>query len=309
MPVGFTFFSVSIHYSTTIHRGGSMTSLRADFVGRLQLKGFSTRTISNYVAAVAALSAFHKRSPLALTQDDVRTFYLHEINVKKMAARTVNLHMAALKTFFNLMAPESTVMKGITRLKCPKEIPVVLDTQEVQRLIDSIHNLKHKAAVTLLYSGGLRLNECVNLKPHHIESGRMKIRVEQGKGNKDRYTILSNRALSLLREYFKAYRPKQWLFEGRNGHVHQRMLHIIIRTAARKANINKPVSPHTLRHCFATHLLEQGVSLQVIQQLLGHSSIKTTAIYTHVTSVMLDKVVSPFDANESANNKKIKGAP
>jgi site-specific recombinase XerD len=281
-----------------------MTSLRADFIGRLQLKGFSQRTITNYVAAVAAVSAFHKRSPLALTQDDIRTFYLHEINVKKMAARTVNLHMAALKTFYNLMAPGSTVMNGITRLKCPRDIPDVLDTQEVQRLIDGIHNLKHKAAITLLYSAGLRLTECLTLKPHHIESRRMKIRVEQGKGKKDRYTILSHRALALLHEYYKAYRPKKWLFEGQNKHLHQRTLATILNRAAEKAHINKPVSPHTLRHCFATHLLEQGVSLQVIQQLLGHSSIKTTAIYTHVSSVMLDKVISPFDVDDSGNNKK-----
>jgi site-specific recombinase XerD len=281
-----------------------MSTLRADFIGRLQLKGFSGRTVTNYVAAVAALSAFHKRSPLVLSQEEIRKFYLHELNDKKMAARTINLHMAALKTFYNLMAPGSTVMNGIARLKCPKELPVVLDTQEAQRLIDSIHNLKHKAAVALLYSGGLRLMECLTLKPHHIESGRMKIRVEQGKGKKDRYTILSDRALSILREYFKAYRPKQWLFEGCHGHWHQRTLATILNNAAEKAQLNKHVSPHTLRHCFATHLLEQGVSLQVIQQLLGHSSIKTTAIYTHVTSAMLDKVVSPFDVGYSGSKKK-----
>jgi site-specific recombinase XerD len=303
MSVGFTFSSVSFLHQT-IHRGGSMTSLRADFIGRLQLKGFSQRTITNYVAAVAALSAFHKRSPLALSQDDIRTFYLHEINVKKMAARTVNLHMAALKTFFNLIAPGSTVMNGITRLKCPKELPAILDTQEVQRLIDGIHNLKHKAAVALLYSAGLRLTECLTLKPCHIESRRMKIRVEQGKGKKDRYTILSHRALTIVREYFRACRPRKWLFEGQQGHLSQRTLGLIVGTAARKAGINKPVSPHTLRHCFATHLLEQGVSLQVIQQLLGHSSIKTTAIYTHVSSAMLDKVISPFDVEGCENNKK-----
>jgi site-specific recombinase XerD len=223
-----------------------------------------------------------------------------------MAARTINLHMAALKTFYNLLAPGSTVMNGIARLKCPKEIPFVLATQEVQRLINNIHNLKHKAAITLLYSSGLRLTECLTLKPYHIESQRMKIRVEQGKGKKDRYTILSNRALSILREYFKVYRPKQWLFEGQHGHLHQRTLATILNNAAEKAKINKHVSPHTLRHCFATHLLEQGVSLQVIQQLLGHSSIKTTTIYTHVTSVMLDKVVSPFDVDDSGSKKTIR---
>jgi len=247
-----------------------MTSLRAGFIGRLQLKGFSARSITTYVASVAALAAYHKRSPLELSTDEVRAFLLYELNEKKLAARTVNLHRAALKTFYNFMAPGSIVMNGITSIKCPQSIPVVLDTQEVQRLIGAIHTVKHKAAVTILYSSGLRLSECVTLKPHHIESGRMKVRVEQGKGKKDRYTILSHRALALLREYYQACRPKKWLFEGWYGHIHQRTIGKIVKDAAQKANINKRVSPHTLRHCFATHLLEQGVSLQVIQQLLGH---------------------------------------
>lgn len=284
-----------------------MTALRTDFIGRLQLKGFSPKSITTYVATVAALAVYHKRSPLELSTDEVRAFLLYELNEKKLAARTVNLHKAALKTFYNSMAPGSTIMSGITSVKCPQSIPVVLDTQEVQRLIGAIHNIKHKAAVTLLYSSGLRLGECVTLKPHHIESGRMKVRVEQGKGKKDRYTILSHRALELLREYYKVCRPKNWLFEGWYGHIHQRLIGKIIKDAARNANINKRVSPHTLRHCFATHLLEQGVSLQVIQQLLGHSSIKTTAIYTHVSSVLLDKVVSPFDVDVPKRTKRPRG--
>ena len=283
-----------------------MTSLRAGFIGRLQLKGFSPRSITNYVSAVAALAAYHKRSPLKLSTDEIRAFLLYELNEKKLAARTVNMHSAALKTFYNFMDSGSTVMSGISRVKCPKNIPVVLDTQEVRRLIGAIRNIKHKALVTLLYSGGLRLSECATLKPHHIESGRMKIRIEQGKGKKDRYTILSHRALALLREYYQACRPKKWLFEGWYGHMHPRTIGHIVRDAARKANINKRVSPHTLRHCFATHLLEQGVSLQVIQQLLGHSSIKTTAIYTHVSSVLLDKVVSPFDVDDFKRSKSLR---
>jgi integrase/recombinase XerD len=284
-----------------------MTSLRADFIGRLQLKGLSTRSIPTYVAAVAALAAFHKRSPLTLSTDEIRAFLLHEVNEKKLAPSTINLHAAALKTFYNLMAPGSTVMNGITRIKCPHDLPVVLDTHEVRRLLDAISNIKHKAAVTLLYSSGLRLGECVSLKPYHIESGRMKVRVEQGKGKKDRYTILSQRALALLREYYQVCRPKSWLFEGWYGHMHPRTIGKVVTDAARKANINKRVSPHTLRHSFATHLLEQGVSLQVIQQLLGHSDIKTTAIYTHVSSVLLDKVISPLDAGKTEDLKKIRG--
>ena len=280
-----------------------MTSLRADFIGRLQLKGFSQRTIANYVASVAALSVFHKRSPLELSKDEIRSFYLHEINVKKMAPRTVNLHMAALKTFFHLMAPDSTVMDGITRLKCPRHLPGILSTTEVRRLIDGIHNFKHKAIVALMYSSGLRLNECATLKPYHIESQRMKVRVEQGKGKKDRYTILSHQTLEILRQYYKSCHPKKWLFEGPHGHLSKRTIGLIIEKACFKTGINKRVTPHTLRHCFATHLLEQGVSLQVIQQLLGHSSIKTTTMYTHVSSVMLDKVISPLDVIETKDMK------
>ena len=251
------------------------------------------------MSAVAALAAYHKRSPLELSTDEIREFLLHELNEKKLAARTVNLHKAALKTFYNFMAPESMAMSDIASVKCPQHIPVVLSTQEVRRLIGAIHNIKHKAAVTLLYSSGLRLGECVTLKPYHIESQRMKIRIEQGKGRKDRYTVLSHNALALLREYYRVCRPKKWLFEGWYGHMHPRTIGKIVHDAAIKANIGKRVSPHTLRHCFATHLLEQGVSLQVIQLLLGHSSIKTTTIYTHVSSVMLDNVISPLDAEKT----------
>jgi site-specific recombinase XerD len=283
-----------------------MTSLRAEFIGRLQLKGFTQKTITNYVASVAALSAFHKCSPLAVTKKQIRAFYLHEINDKKMAARTINLHMAALKTFYNLMAPGSTVMEGITRLKCPRHLPVILTITEVRQLIDCVRNLKHKAIIALMYSSGLRLNECATLKPSHIESHRMKVRVEQGKGKKDRYTILSCQTLDILRQYFKCSRPRKWLFEGTHGHLSKRTIGLVIWKACIKAGINKRVTPHTLRHCFATHLLEQGVSLQVIQQLLGHSSIKTTTIYTHVSSVMLDKVISPLDAIENQDMKRLR---
>ena len=272
--------------------------LRADFIGRCQLKGFSEKTVTTYVHVVAALSRFHKRSPLELSTKDIRKFFLHELNDKKCSPRTVNMQVGALNTFYNLMMPGSTIMEGITRLKCPKHLPIVLDIEEVKRLINSISNLKHKTAVTLLYSSGLRLRECLALKPHHIESGVMKIRVEQGKGKKDRYTVLSTHALDLLRRYYVVCKPTEWLFEGPNARapLHPTTLEKIVHDAAEKAKINKRVTPHTLRHSFATHLLEKGVALQAIQELLGHSNIRTTIIYTHVRSVMLDKVISPLDS-------------
>jgi integrase/recombinase XerD len=163
-----------------------MSVLRREFIGRCQLTGIAPKTIRTYTHAVAALSRYLNRSPLQCTTADIRKFCLHEVNQRKLSARTVNLEINALKTFFRLMAPQSAVMQGITRLKCPKYLPVALDRDEVKRLIDHIPDLKCKAAVTLLYSSGLRLNECLNLKPHHIESSRMKIRIERGKGKKDR---------------------------------------------------------------------------------------------------------------------------
>jgi integrase/recombinase XerD len=274
-----------------------MSALREEFIGRCQLKGLAKKTIITYTHAVASLSRFLKRSPLDCTTADIRKFCLHQVNHRKIAPRTVNTEIMGLRVFFKLMKPESTVMNGITRLKCPKYLPTVLDCEEVKRLLDSIINIKYKTAVTLLYSSGLRLGECVMLKPHHIESGRMKIRIEQGKGRKDRYAILSPHALKLLRTYFRICKPKVWLFE--NNHrafpLHPTTIENAVEEAAKKAKITKHVTPHTLRHSFATHLLEKGVPLQVIQHLLGHANINTTIIYTHVRSVMLDKVVSPLD--------------
>jgi integrase/recombinase XerD len=274
-----------------------MSALRQEFIGRCQLKGLAKKTIVTYTHAVASLSRFLKRSPLVCSTTEIRNFCLHEVNDRKLSPRTVNLEIKALKTFFTLMTPGSTIMKGITYLKCPKYLPVVLDCDEVKRLLDHIHNIKYKTAVTLLYSSGLRLGECVMLKPHHIESKRMKIRVEQGKGKKDRYAILSPRALELLRIYYRVCKPKVWLFENpkRPAPLHPTTIEKAVEEAAREAKIVKHVTPHTLRHSFATHLLEKGYPLQVIQHLLGHAQIQTTIVYTHVRSALLDKVLSPLD--------------
>lgn len=208
--------------------------------------------------------------------------------------------MDGLKTFFRLMVPESAHMVGINHMKAPKHIPLVLSLSEVNKIIDSADNLKHKTVLMLLYSSGIRLSECASLNLYHIESTRMKIRVEQGKGMKDRYTILARKTLDTLRLYYKAYHPKQWLFEGKNGkHFSTRMIDKIVTVAATKAKIDKRVHAHTLRHCFATNLLEAGISLPVIQNLLGHNNIKTTMIYLHVGQPMLDSIISPLDFSDS----------
>jgi integrase/recombinase XerD len=192
-----------------------MTPLRQKFIDSLRLKGFSESTVENHVQVMLGITRHYTISPLDMTRDQIHSYLLFLLQRRKLAPATVNistklnagLHMDAMKTFFKLMAPESTVMADCCHVKGPKRIPMVLSREEVKRLIAAAINIKHKAALMLLYSSGLRLRECLDLRPVHIESARMKVRVEQGKGKKDRYTVLSQRTLEMLREYFSAYRP------------------------------------------------------------------------------------------------------
>jgi integrase/recombinase XerD len=282
-----------------MQRSVAMTPLRQQFIASLRLKGFSERTVDNYVSVLIGISRHYNCSPLELTREQIRSYLLFLLRERKLAPATINLHMDSMKTFFKLMAPNSTVMADCSHVKMPMRIPTVLSREEVEKLIHAVTNIKHKAALMLLYSSGLRLHECLTLRPVHIESSRMKVRVEQGKGKKDRYTVLSRRTLDTLREYYRAYKPNEWLFEGWNGkHYSARSIAKIVSDAAFKARIDKRVSPHTLRHSFATHLMESGVPLPVIQQLLGHTSIKTTMIYLHVGEPMVDRTQSPLDVHD-----------
>jgi integrase/recombinase XerD len=261
-------------------------------------------TVTNYVAAVAALARHYGRSPLDITSAEVRSYLLALLQEHKLAPRTVNQHIGALKTFYREMAPDSKMMQGVCHVKVPKHLPLVLSRDEVQRMLDATRNLKHKAIIALLYSSGLRRMECAMLKPAHIESGRMKVRVECGKGKRDRYTLLSHKALELLRAYVRAFRPRAWLFESAmtGGRLHLRTISKVVENAARAARIGKRVHAHTLRHSFATHLLEAGTALPVIQTLLGHSSIKTTMLYLHVSPVCMERVMSPLDVAYSGDS-------
>jgi len=273
-----------------------MVSLRQQFIDMLKVRYLAESTIENYLGALHSVTHHFKLSPLKLTHEQLQSYLIHLLHVRKLAPATVNLHMDAMKTFFNLMAPGSTIMKGIDHIKYYRRLPSVLSRQEVEKLIGVVTNIKHRAMLMLLYSSGVRLQECLNLRPVHIESDRMKVRVEQGKGRKDRYTILSKRALEELRVYYLACRPKYWLFEGRGGEQYAaRSLGKVVTNAAHKAGIEKNVTPHTLRHSFATHLMEAGVPLPVIQKLLGHTSIKTTMIYLHISESLVEKTHSPLD--------------
>jgi len=193
-------------------------------------------------------------------------------------------------------------MHGLKRMKEPVCRPEVLSKEEVEQIIAIAHPLKVKAIIAVLYSAGLRLAECASLKVSDIDSKRMVIRVERGKGSKDRYAVLAQRTLSVLREYYKSCRPQQWLFENRSKDkpISHRRIHDYIRNMSREAGVKKHVTAHILRHSFATHLLEAGQPLAVIQELLGHASIKTTTMYTHVSSDLLHKAGSPFDTPPQA---------
>jgi site-specific recombinase XerD len=272
-----------------------MSKLRDDFIIQLKLKGLSNDTVNAYLSVMRGITHHFKTSPLELNEEDIRLYLYHLLEVRKLEKSTVAHTIASLKTFYTLMLPGSEVMNAFSAPRYKNKIPEVLSKQQVQLVIDATPSLKAKAIVMVIYSAGLRLSECTNLKIAHIESEQMRIRVENGKGELDRYTVLSKRTLEILRLYFLDYRPKEYLFKGRNGPLHKRSIEKIISNAGKKASVGKPVYPHVLRHSFATHLLEAGIALPVIQKLLGHKSIKTTMVYLHISHTILSNVKSPLD--------------
>jgi site-specific recombinase XerD len=209
----------------------------------------------------------------------------------------VNQVISAMKILWTAVMGREWNAVALPRPRRSKPLPVVLSREEVSRLFDVVTNMKHRTLLMLTYSSGLRIGETLGLKTGDIDSHRMMIRIHQGKGNKDRYAVLSRVALDQLRLYYQLYRPSVWLFEtGKDRNMSPRTAQIIMQRAVAKAGISKKTSLHTLRHSFATHLMEQGVSLAIIQQMLGHRSLKTTSIYLHVQQYALDKVKSPLDS-------------
>lgn len=278
-----------------------MSKLRDDFVAHLQLRGLRARTIDNYVHVIKQFSGFIGHSPVGMTRQNVQDYLLHLLHVKKLEPKTINLHFYAIRAFVAFLLPDTdgTLMQGFTRMREPNKQPSILSREQCHALIEAAENLKRKAAIAILYSSGIRLSECANLNVSDVDSKRMVLVIRNGKGGKDRLALLSPRCLSILREYYKLYTPtKPWLFEGnRPGKpIHVRSISEMVYITGYKAGIGKRVTAHMLRHSFATHLLEAGVRLQVIQHLLGHSDVSTTAMYTHVSSELLHSTISPFDA-------------
>ena len=278
-----------------------MTPLRQRFIDDLRLKNFSDGTIKVYVRAVEKFALFLGRSPDESTAEDVRAFMVHQLDRGLSRSYCVILRNALRHLYLDTLG-RTDELEAVPRPKRERRLPVVLSRQEVQRLFAVVGNIKHKALFMMAYDAGLRLSEVLNLRVEDIDSGRMVIRICQAKGKKDRYGRLSNGLLKLLREYWHADRPESFLFPGACRHKRYDVSTpgLILKRLCRKAGITKCVSMHTLRHSFATHLLEAGTNLRVIQQLLGHSNIQTTCLYTHISIEELREAPSPMELLEDS---------
>lgn len=268
------------------------------FEQELRIRNYSAKTIKSYTSCLRSCEKFFSPKLFHdLSNQDIRRYILHQIEREKLSAGTVNQSINALRFLYREIYKRPMVLGDIHRPQKGKRLPVVLSLDEVKSIFDSLGNIKHRVMLMLVYSAGLRVSEVVNLKPEDIDSKRKLIHVHEGKGKKDRYTLLSDVVLEGLRLYWKAYRPTKWLFEGQaEGKPYSiRSAQRVFGCAAEKACIRKDVSIHSLRHSFATHLLEQGTDIRFIQELLGHSSVKTTEIYTHVSRRRIAAIRSPID--------------
>jgi Site-specific recombinase XerD len=272
---------------------------------QLKLKGYSFKTRKSYLNHIRRFSSFIDKNLELIEDQQIRKYILFLIDDQKSSHSYINQAISAIKFLYNDTLNLKRSIDSIPRPKKEKKLPNILSFEEVKRILEALDNEKHKTILFLVYSSGLRVGEVVRLKFEDIDSKRMLIHVVQGKGKKDRYTLLSLIALQQLRRYYSLYKPEKWLFPGQNKKefLSERTVERIFEKACLIAKIDKNVSVHSLRHSFATHLLEGGTDLRFIQELLGHSSSKTTEIYTHVTNKSISKIQSPLD---KLSNDKLK---
>ena len=280
-----------------------MGKLRDQMLVDLQLCGAKPRTQEAYLREAENLAKYFNRSPAELGENELKEYLLYLIKERHLSEGTFRFYVAGLKFLYRTTLKREWPVEKIMHPRREKKLPVVLDLSEVESIFSVTKNLKHKAMLMITYSSGLRVSETARLKLTDIDSKRMTVKITQGKGDKDRYSILSQRTLELLRQYWKTYRPTEWLFEGqhKNNHITLYTIQSIFRAAKKRARITKPVSIHTLRHSFATHLIEAGTSLHHVQLLLGHRSPATTTVYLHVSRLNLAQVTSPLDRANQAS--------
>jgi site-specific recombinase XerD len=276
-----------------------MTELRRSMLRAMKLRGFSDRTQVSYINAVAKLALHYHKRPDQISQEEIHEYLLYLQEDRRLSWNSCNVAICGLRFFYNQVLARQDMYLEIPPRKHPESLPEVFSQAELQRLFDSANTLRDRVLLMTTYSAGLRVGEVVCLKINDIHSERMLIRVKQGKGKKDRYTLLSQKLLKELRAYWYMYRPRLWLFPAAKGNQ-DRPLSIssaqkTYNQAKKKANLTRGRGIHTLRHCFATHLLEAGADLRMIQQLLGHKSIQTTLVYLKITQKYLSKRSDTFD--------------
>ena len=274
-----------------------MSPLRQKFIDEMKLRNFSIRTVSSYAGAVAALAGHYRRSPDKISEQEIKQYLLFLAEERKLTYSTCNVAISAFKLFYNDVLGQGEIRLKIPLRKTTKRLPVVLSMKEIERVLGVEMNPKHRTLLMTTYAAGLRVSEVTRLKIKDIESQRNLIRVEQGKGKKDRYTVLSPRLLEELRSHYVRFRPQEFLFYGADikKPLSRSAAQRIYYKTKKKAGITRGGGIHCLRHCFATHMLEAGMDIRTLQIILGHASLSSTAMYLHITMKHLGKTQSPFD--------------
>lgn len=284
-----------------------MSILRQQMIKDIQLRRLSILTQKSYVNSVEGLAKHYHTSPDKIDAAKLQDYILFLTNERKLAYSSVNQILSGLRFFFSVTISRNDLAVSIPQRKSEKHLPQILSKDELLSVFSAIRNQKHRTMLMTAYAGGLRVSEITRLKVTDIDSSRMMIRIDQGKGSKDRYTILSERLLKELRDYWKTYRPNILLFPAardKNKILTRATPHLVFQKIKNKVGIKKKVSFHTLRHCFATHLLEAGVDIRTIQILMGHSSITSTALYLHIAKKNIGSTKSPLDLLNVPNIKK-----
>jgi integrase/recombinase XerD len=275
-----------------------MTTLRRRMMEDMQVRNLSLHTQDAYVQQVSQFARHFNRSPELLGPEEIRSYQVYLTNQRKLAPSSVNIAIAALRFLYKItLHKDWSLEEVIPTPKTPQKLPIVLSPEEVLRFLGSVRSIKHRTILTICYAAGLRVSEAICLKVTDIDSQRMVIRVEQGKGRMDRYVMLSPKLLQTLREWWRVDRPKEWLFPGDavNSHIGRQTVEWACHKAHRRCRIPKPITPHCLRHAFAVHLLESGTDVRTIQLLLGHRNLATTATYLRIATTKVCSAKSPLD--------------
>ena len=275
-----------------------MTPLRRRMTEDMQVRNFSPHTQNSYVQQVSLFARHFSKSPEGLGPEEIRSYQVYLTNEKKLAPSSIHIAIAALRFLYKVTLHKDWRLEEIIPArKKPQKLPIVLSPQEVLQFLRCVQSFKHRTILTICYAAGLRISEAIRLKVPDIDSERMVIRIEQGKGQKDRYVMLSPKLLQILRSWWPVNKPKQWLFPGDqvDGHISRQAVEEACQKAHRICQISKPITPHLLRHAFAVHLLESGTDVRTIQLLLGHRNLATTARYLRIATTKVCSTASPLD--------------